>query len=559
MRKRGGISTFKAGLIGILVLLLVCYLAFTKFANPFSNPYTIHAIFSSANQLRPQSLVRIAGINVGTVQSISPVAGCKVNASSGPNPQCSAADVTMTINSNGLPIHKDATFYIRPRIFLEGNFFVDVNPGTPEAPAAPSGWVFPIQQGKEPVQFDQLLGSLQLNTRSSLQILLQQYGLAVKEGGPDYNKSIRYWLPAYEYGAEVSHDMLGQQPHDLSGWIDKAGVVNGALDRHPQNLQSLVTNFNTVAGAFASQNQALAAAVAELPHTLQVAIPALNALETDLCTSAAQPAPPNCAPGPLRQFAERLIPGVQSTGPMIDASLPFFHQLRLLVQPSELGGCPSAHAPLTRCGLTANLALTIPALAKLNQASIPFMRNEVRPASNCQLKVILPWTHLTVPDQNFNASNGFPPRPVYVEGVDFLPGLAGESRDFDANGPYVRVFLTGGTFTYSMSPGMFGTSLYPIQGTQPQTPALHPSGDGAPAQVARPPLQPNVPCETQPQITSLAAPTGPGPQPISATPSGPAALMRQNSAGLIELAQLKQQAQQAGLSVRFVSKIAGVK
>jgi hypothetical protein len=296
--------------------------------------------------------------------------------------------------------------------------------------------------------------------------------------------------------------------------------------------------------------------VAELPHTLQVAIPALNALETDLCSG---PSAPNCAPGPLRQFARAFIPGIKSTGPMVDTSLPFFHQLRLLVQPSELGGCPSGATSLSQCGLTANLAPTIPALAKLNQESTPFMRDQVRPASSCQTQVILPWSRLTIPDQHFNASNGYPPRPVYVEGVDYLPGLAGESRDFDANGPYIRVFGTGGTFTYSLSSGMFGTALSPIQGSQPQTPPLHSSGDGAPAQVSRPPLRPDVACETQPPITDLSAADGPTPQPMSTSTSAPGALLRQQSLGLLALAQLQRETKQAGLSMRITPKIAGVK
>ncbi len=50
--------------------MLITYLVFTKFANPFASPFTVHAIFSSANSLRPASLVRIAGVNVGKVQSI---------------------------------------------------------------------------------------------------------------------------------------------------------------------------------------------------------------------------------------------------------------------------------------------------------------------------------------------------------------------------------------------------------------------------------------------------------------------------------------------------------
>jgi len=491
-RKRGkGLSTFAAGLLGIIVIMAISYGAYTKFANPFASHYTIHALFSNANGLRPDSLVRIAGVNVGKVSSIDPVSSCKAGANA--DNQCQAASVTMTIDPMGLPIHKDATFAIRPRIFLEGNFFIDVHPGTPEAPVAPSGYTFPIQQGVEPVQFDQLLTSLQSDTRRNLQILLQQYGLAVKQSGPSYNASIQYWLPAYEYGAIVSHDALGIQPHDLSNYIDKGGVTAGALDAHPQNLKSLVTDFNTTALAFARQNVALERAVAELPTTLAVAIPAFNAL--------------NRAFPPLRAFAKALIPGVQSSGPSITASLPFIAQLRALVQPSELEG------------LVHDLSFTIPALAKLTAETIPFMKNGVRPASSCVVNVIYPWSQLTIHDPHFNSSNGFPPRKAYIEGVDFLPGLAGESRDFDANGPYVRVLGTGGTITYSLGTGLFGQALAPINGTQPTVP---PGGKNPPLVTPGGKLVSTVPCETQPRISSLDTPTGNGPSQVAATmsPSG---------------------------------------
>src|SRR5205807_2234927 len=131
----------------------------------------------------------------------------------------------------------------------------------------------------------------------------------------------------------------------------------------------------------------------------------------------------------------------------IDASLPFITQLRLLVRPSELRG------------LVSDLRVTVPALARLTVATIPFMRNGVRPASSCVVNDIYPWSQLTLNDSHFNATNGFPPHKAFVEGVDFLPGLAGESRDFDANGPYIRILGTGRPFTYSLQPGMFGTAL----------------------------------------------------------------------------------------------------
>ncbi len=464
-RRKKPMSLFKAGAIGIVLITVFTYLAFTKFAIPFAPKYKIQAIFSSANGLQPNSFVRIAGVDVGKVDSVQPAPGCEHGSTS-----CQAAEVTMEIQKVGLPIHEDATFNIRPRIFLEGNFFVDLHPGTPSAPIAPSGHTFPIQQGTEPVQLDQILSALPRDTRRNLQIVVQQYGFAVATGGPSVNQSIQYWLPAYKYSSIVSNDLLGEQPHDLSNGLYRGGDVAGAFDAHPPNLKSLITDFNTTAGAFARENVALQQSVAELPVTLATAVPAFNAL--------------NRAFPPLRELARTLIPGVQSTGPMVDASLPFITQLRYLVQPAELQG------------LTHDLSGTIPDLTRLTRATIPLMTQQVRPASSCVTNVIHPWTESTVPDSNFNASNGFPTRPVYVEALDFLPGLAGESRVFDANGPIVRVGLSGGTLTYSLSPHLLGQTFTPLAGAQPAAPPNH----------ERPPLNETTPCETQPQVGSLAAP-----------------------------------------------------
>jgi phospholipid/cholesterol/gamma-HCH transport system substrate-binding protein len=494
-RKRGrrkGMSRFAAGLIGIIVLLAITYGGFTKFANPFANNYTIHAVFSNANQLRAGSLVRIGGVNVGTVTSLSPVAGCSKNGSSS---GCQAANVTMQISSNGLPIHTDATFWIRPRTFLEGNFFVDLEPGSPSAPVAHSGYVFPIGQGIEPVQLDQVLDALPDNTRSNLQGLLKQYGLAVKEAGPAYDASIKYWKPAYEYSSVVSHDFLGIEPHDLSNYIAQMATVSGALDENPAALESLITDFNTTAGAFARERSSLQSAVSDLPQTLAAATPAFDAVNTALPS--------------LDQLAKALVPGVKSAGPAIDVSLPFITQLRLLVQPSELRG------------LASDLKPTIPALAKLTEDTIPLMKNEVRPASSCIANVVIPWSHLSINDPNFNSSNGFPAREAYVEAVDFLPGLAGESRDFDANGPYIRVLGTGGTIPYSLIPGEVGESISKFLGVEPAVP---PGGK-------RPAYEPNVPCETQAPITTLNdANTQSAPKPLSASLDAPGAALRAQTA-----------------------------
>jgi hypothetical protein len=131
---------------------------------------------------------------------------------------------------------------------------------------------------------------------------------------------------------------------------------------------------------------------------------------------------------------------------------------------------------------------------------------------------------------------------VYVEAVDFLPGLAGESRVFDANGPYIRILGNGGTFTYSLQPGLFGQSLTKIVGVQP---GLPPGG-------RRPPLQPNVPCETQPAIKSVDTPVTAPPKQVASDLSAPGAKLRWLSAAQATINLVKDEVKLNHLGMRVV-------
>jgi len=117
-----GMSRFKAGLIAVALIVAATVIGFTK-NNPFYAPYKMTAVFQTANNLKPNSPVRIAGVEVGKVKKVEAIAG-----------GTGAARVEIEILDKGLPIHTDATLKIRPRVFLEGNFFVDISPGSPSAP-----------------------------------------------------------------------------------------------------------------------------------------------------------------------------------------------------------------------------------------------------------------------------------------------------------------------------------------------------------------------------------------------------------------------------------------
>jgi virulence factor Mce-like protein len=457
-KQRKGLPPFAAGLLTLAVLAVGTYFGFTK-AIPFKHHYTVQAVFPSANGVRNGSPVRIAGVNVGKVTGVSHVEDGK-----------QAALVTMRIDKKGLPIHRDATMKIRPRIFLEGNFFVDISPGSPSAPTLHDGDRVPINQTSAPVQLDQVLSALQAPTRRDLQSLLRELSSGLKgKGGQGYNRSIPYWKPAYRDGAIVADAAQGTQPGDLGRYIDKAGATAEALDRNREQLKSLVTDFDTTAGAFAAREQELSAAVGELPRTLNAAMPALGALNRSF------PA--------VRGLIRAARPAVRSSGPAIDASMPFVRQGRGLVSKPELRGLSHDLRPL------------VPSLTALNQRSVP-LYDQVSQASNCQNEVILPWTKDKIQDSTFPARG-----PVYEEATKPLPGLAGESRSGDANGQWFRVMLTTPKFAYPMGTDKFFLTGQPLQGVNPPTPKNH----------ARPPLRADVPCETQ-QPPDLRTHVDPAPQ-----------------------------------------------
>jgi len=458
-------SPFAVGLFTILAIAVGTYFGFTK-SNPLADPFVLKAAFSQASDIKAKSPVRIAGVNIGKVTKVERLPG-----------ERPGALVTMELDDKGLPIHKDAEVKVRPRIFLEGNFFVEITPGSPSAPELGDGDTVPVNQTAAPVQLGQLLETLQSDTREDLQILLQEYGSGLKGAGArGYRRSLRWWEPAYRDGAVVNDATRGILAHDLSNYVASAGTVAAALDRDPTALKDLITNFATTAGAFQQEQANLRTAIGLLDDTLATGRRALGELNTAL--------------PPLRRLVRDLRPAVRSSGPALDATLPFVREARGLFRASELGG------------LSRDLRKVVPDLVELNTGGLAF-QEQARLLSSCQLQVIQPTAEDKLQDANFPSSG-----KVFQEGVKWLPGIAGESRGFDANGQYVKTTAKGGAnFAYSLGAGRFLLTSAPLSGVNP------------PARTSESPLRPDVPCETQ------------EPPDLRSTPSAPPAAHRIRTSG----------------------------
>lgn len=447
-RGHGRVSPFAAGMLALIVVVIATWFAYSR-ENPLGNPYELTAVFENVNELKPRSPVRIAGVDVGKVTEVQPV-----------DDGSGFARVKMRIKDEGRPIKRDAELRIRSRLFLEGNYFIDVAPGSPSEPELEDNSVIPPQQTTSPVQFGQVLNALQRDTREELQTFLREYSEALRgSGARGFNNAIKYWERAYKANALVSRATLGLEEHDLQKVLRGQGKVFGALSEDTEALKDLVTGLNRTMRAFASQEDNLRNAIPALRDVLKVGRPALQSI--------------NRAFPSIRAFARDALPGMRSNNATLDAQIPFVKQLRGLVGRGEL----RTLVPILRD--------TVPTIAKLNKSQARSFEQS-RALAACQNKVLLPFSKEPVPDPDFPENSG---QPFYKSSPRAFVGLAGESRMQDANSPFFRVVAGGGPTTL-VSTGetgeqYFAQPLFPLDGVRPIMPPK------------RPVFRPNIPCELQ--------------------------------------------------------------
>ncbi len=481
-----GPSFASTGLLAAIVILALGWLAFTKDVPFVGNEFEVTATFENAATLRPSSPVRIAGVNVGEVTSIEG--------------EGEVSTVTFTVSEEGRPLHADTQVTIRPRLFLEGNFFLDVQPGSPNAEELDEGGSIPTTQTQTAVQIDEILTALQKSDRDNLRVLLDGFGSALADQptpgqdlgqDPDVqgesaakalNDSFNYGGKAGKTSAQVSQALLGEQPGDLNRLIDSSGIVFRKLASRESQLQQLIGNLATTAGAFAAESAALEETVAELAPTLEQAEPSLVKFNQVL--------------PPLRAFARELTPGVEELPATIEAGNPWLFQARKLVQPGELGE------------IAKNLKVAQPNLSA-GVSDLASLLPEIQAVSRCVTNVLIPAGDIVIDDQFSTGS------PNYKDFLYAVAGQSGSGGNFDGNGQSLRVQAGGGpTLTATQVPGasplnspLWGYSIEPPKGTQP----VRPNGN--------PPIRTDVKCQSQ-DVPDLNGPAGAvgTPSPQAATP-----------------------------------------
>src|SRR5919197_680944 len=304
IRKHARDFAFIVGLVLIALLVGGYILSNQRFYLPkwvpvFGSDFVEYkAQFSTAQSVTPGQgqTVQVAGVDVGEITKVDLVDGRAV--------------VTMKIRRKYTPIYRNATALLRPKTGLN-DMVLELDPGSRNAGTAPRGYAIPVDQTLPNVNFDEILSSLDGDTRDYLQLLLGGAGEGLDGQGKRLSADLKRFEPTGRYLARVN-GALAERSRNIRRSIHNFRLLAQALGAKDDDLAALVNSSNRVFRAFADQDVRLRETLRELPGALQATNTALA--KVDRLGKVLGPTP------------RALRPGARALGPSLVATRPFLQQ-----------------------------------------------------------------------------------------------------------------------------------------------------------------------------------------------------------------------------------------
>jgi phospholipid/cholesterol/gamma-HCH transport system substrate-binding protein len=302
--------------LAIAALAVAAYiLAHQPAFNLFKSYYSVKAAFQSG-----------AAVTAGQGQSVD-IAGVQVGEVGGVSLQNGRAIVTLNIYKKYAPIYENATVLLRPRTPLK-DMYLALDPGSKDAGAVPAGAMLGPGSTQPTVDTDQILASLDGDTRNYLLLLLDGGAQAFRDAGnagpapspaavSDLRGTFKRFAPLNR-DTETLTSVLAQRSQNIRRAINGLQQVTRALGGVDGELTSLINSSNTNFQAISSQDVALENGLSLLPGTLQTANQTLGKVQSFSNASTTA--------------LHGLLPFAHALGPALKAARPLFRDTTSVIR-----------------------------------------------------------------------------------------------------------------------------------------------------------------------------------------------------------------------------------
>jgi phospholipid/cholesterol/gamma-HCH transport system substrate-binding protein len=312
-----------------LVLVLAAAVVVVATSDDDGGDYKVRAIFENAGFVIPGEDVKVAGVKVGTIDSIDVTDDFK-------------AAVVLDITDPGYQdFRDDAECIVRPQSLI-GERFVECEltqaraageeppPKLAQIKDGPGEgqYLLPVENTAKSVDLDLLNNIMQRPVRERLSIILSDLGIGVAGRGKDLKEVIRRADPALKEVDKVLR-ILADQNDVLERLAVDSDTILAPLARERRHVSGAIENSSEVAQATAERRADLEADIERLPTFLRELTPtmvrlgALSDEMTPVLTDLGAVAPDiNRMILELGPFSSAAVPAFESLGEAADRGTP---------------------------------------------------------------------------------------------------------------------------------------------------------------------------------------------------------------------------------------------
>ena len=245
----------------IVVIALACgayILNQQRLESPFADRYTIELQFDAVDAVTPGlgSPITVAGVAVGQIEAARLENGRGV--------------LRASIDPGELPrVYADATAALVPNTPLK-DMQIRLSPGRRRSRPLAEGATIPIRATTSPVNADELLRSLDADTRAWVQTLLADMGRGVEGRARDLNSVLRSLGPTAAQARRIS-GLLAERRRTIGGLVHDLRTIAEATAESDGELRTVVKAGDATLEALATNEAPLRRTLELLPGTLRAA------------------------------------------------------------------------------------------------------------------------------------------------------------------------------------------------------------------------------------------------------------------------------------------------
>jgi phospholipid/cholesterol/gamma-HCH transport system substrate-binding protein len=247
--------------------------------------YVVRAVFDSGGFMVKGELVRVAGADVGEIESVDVTLPGEISSYEDGRPQAISgkAVIVMRINDPSFQdFRRDASCHIRPQSLI-GEKFVDCRPTLPRAPGSPpppllreipegqpgeGQYLLPLENNSTSVDPDLINDINSLPYAQRFRLILNELGASLAGRGEDIREAVKRANPALRDAGRLI-GILDEQREQLTQLAADSEEILGPFSREREHVAGFFANAGAAGEASSERGDELEESLRKFPEFLR--------------------------------------------------------------------------------------------------------------------------------------------------------------------------------------------------------------------------------------------------------------------------------------------------